>query len=204
MIKTLLTLALPLALIGCTTHDMVVEHTSAPGVPVSAFDRYHLEVTPTERATSTHWMIEKAIHDDLRAKGYRPVDHGSADVLVRYALAVAPELTMPRDYTAPVKATSRATMSEAAAMRAATRATASPSPERGPLYELAGRRLADYQSGSPTSVVHMAHSSRRVRTVLRAGGASDLVVDRDRSVAHHVGIPLGWLAGGASDLVTRP
>lgn len=120
------------------------------------------------------------------------------------ALAVAPELTMPRDYTAPVKATSRATMSEAAAMRAATRATASPSPERGPLYELAGRRLADYQSGSPTSVVHMAHSSRRVRTVLRAGGASDLVVDRDRSVAHHVGIPLGWLAGGASDLVTRP
>ncbi|MEQ9318529.1 MAG: DUF4136 domain-containing protein [Polyangiaceae bacterium] len=89
MIKTLLTLALPLALIGCTTHDMVVEHTSAPGVPVSAFDRYHLEVTPTERATSTHWMIEKAIHDDLRAKGYRPVDHGSADVVVRYDLDVA-------------------------------------------------------------------------------------------------------------------
>lgn len=89
MTKTLLTLALPLALIGCASHDMVVEHTSTPGTPVSAFHRYHLEVAPPHRATSTHWMVEKVIHDDLRAKGYRPVDHGSADVVVRYDIDVA-------------------------------------------------------------------------------------------------------------------
>lgn len=117
------------------------------------------------------------------------------------ALAVAPELTMPRDYTAPVKSTRRATMSQAAAMRAAARQAPSAAPERGPLYELAGRRLADYRSGSPTSVVHFQRSTGRVRTVLRAGGASDLLVDHEHRVAHHAGIPLEWLAGGASDLV---
>lgn len=92
MTKTLFTLAMSLALIGCASHEMVVEHTPAPGTPVSAFDRYHLEVTPPDQATSKHWMIEKAIHDDLRAKGYRPVDHGSADVVVRYEIDVAEDV----------------------------------------------------------------------------------------------------------------
>ncbi|HHH26996.1 MAG TPA: DUF4912 domain-containing protein, partial [Polyangiaceae bacterium] len=121
------------------------------------------------------------------------------------ALAVAPELSMPRDLTAPVKSSRRATMARAAAMRADARREAASSPDdarRRPLYQLADRRLADYRSGSPTSVVHFQYSTRRVRTVLRAGGASDLSVGPDQGVAHHLPAgPLGRLAGGASDLV---
>jgi hypothetical protein len=126
------------------------------------------------------------------------------------AFAVAPELGMPRDYAAPVKSARRATMSEAAQMRAASRVEQAAGAGAGPghalLFDEAGRRLQDYASGTPTNVVHFQYSTQRVRTVLRAGGASDMVVDRETDVVHHYGVVPGmgapiWRAGGASDLV---
>lgn len=75
-------------LAGCASHDVVVLHEPAPNVAVTDYPRYHLVVTPAEEASPTHWMVEKAIHDDLRAKGYVPVDRASADLIVSYETVV--------------------------------------------------------------------------------------------------------------------
>jgi hypothetical protein len=80
--------ALPLLLLGCASEHLTVAHEETPGETVSAYDRYFLVVAPPNQSDSKHWMIEKAIHDDLREKGYRPVDHDSADVIVRYELII--------------------------------------------------------------------------------------------------------------------
>jgi len=65
-------------------HDVVVRHHPTPGVSLSTYPKYHLVVAPSEEAGPTHWLVEKAIHDDLRAKGYQPVDRMSADLIVTY------------------------------------------------------------------------------------------------------------------------
>lgn len=72
------------ALFACTSHDVVVTHSVSPARPLSSYPRYHLVVTPAPQATRTHWMVEAAVHHDLRTKGYIPVDRGSADLLVTY------------------------------------------------------------------------------------------------------------------------
>ncbi|MCA9620609.1 MAG: DUF4136 domain-containing protein [Myxococcales bacterium] len=81
-------LALPLlalTLLACgPAHEVVVSHPIPPGPQLAQMKSYHLVVTPVDEADRTHWMVERAIHDDLRSKGYVPVDRASADVLVQY------------------------------------------------------------------------------------------------------------------------
>jgi hypothetical protein len=126
------------------------------------------------------------------------------------ALAVAPELSMPRDYNAPVLATRRVGVAEAAEMRAAHRAQQQGSPNLSSpseahdlpsLVDVAGRRLEDYVAGQPTSVVHLTEGTRRVTTVLQLGGASDLVT-KHGDASWFSRIRRGG-AGGASDLVAQ-
>lgn len=84
MNRSVLLLVCAALVAGCTSHEVVVSHTAPPGVVVSSYGRYHLVVTPTTDADRLHWMIEDAVHRDLRAKGYVPVDRGSADLIVTY------------------------------------------------------------------------------------------------------------------------
>jgi len=100
MKKLLLVLAIPLALMGCAHETMSIRYTATPGTSVSKFQRYYLQVAPPDQATAKNWMIEKHIHDDLRSKGYIPVDMSSADVIVRYKLDIAEHLAKTKSMNA--------------------------------------------------------------------------------------------------------
>ncbi|MCA9622756.1 MAG: DUF4136 domain-containing protein [Myxococcales bacterium] len=72
---------------GCAETPAIQVSANAPvSQAVGAFDTYFLEVTPEDHASRYDWLVERMIHDDLRQKGYRPVDRAHADVIVQFTL----------------------------------------------------------------------------------------------------------------------
>ena len=78
-------LAASLAL-GCAAHRTPRVSTRRLAQDVDRFATYHLEVADPSTNDLT---LERAIHDELLRKGYRPADRAAADLLVVYEVDAA-------------------------------------------------------------------------------------------------------------------